>query len=120
MILFGYSAVFVRDRGDKGEAPIESGGPSGHHYSCDFKGTDGGLHSFRFTQRTEDGMFVLDEDHEHQRDVDGKIRITAGPGLRYKPGCLAYKSMMELLLTVSEVCVACGFDGSSTYHALAK
>jgi hypothetical protein len=106
--------VFVRDRGDKGTTPIEVGGPEGHHYSADFRTPDGKLHSFRFTQRLEDSRFVFDRDHRGQ--FEGKvIHITKGASKPYDRDGLSYDTMMQLLLTVHEVCEASGFTGESMY-----
>ena len=108
--------VFVRDRGDRGSAPVEPGGPTGHHYSCDFKTPDDKLHSFRFTQRLSDGMFVFDANHQHQADPYGKYRITVGTSRPYTPDCPVYGSLMDLLTSVFEVCEASGISGSTLYH----
>jgi hypothetical protein len=107
-------AVFVRDRKARGTAPLEPGGPSGHHYSCDVRMPSNEIRSFRFTQRDSDNLFVFDRDHRHQV-VGSRARITVGESRPYAPDGLTFPDMSVLLYFVQEVCDACGVTGEQIY-----
>jgi hypothetical protein len=94
--------VFVRDRADRGTEPVddEEGGPSGHHFSCDFL-VDNTVASFRFTVRDTDYRFVLDR--SFTKKPDGKFTVLDGRWTRYDPATPGFETMSELLLAVDEV-----------------
>ena len=114
--------MFVRDRTDRGPAPVEVNGPTGLHYTCDFLEVDSDevtgvrtLKSFRFTQRSEDGLWVYDRDRSAQLKPDGLIHFAHGAPGDYNATGLAFNSMVELLLSSSDVQKASGLFGHM-YH----
>ncbi len=53
-----------------------------------------------FVQRAEDGRFVMDRSHEHQRDQGGLVHVTLSESHPYCSDEKSYATMMELLMSV--------------------
>jgi hypothetical protein len=97
-------AVFVRDRDDKGPAPLEPDGPTGHHFSCDVVvGPERRLISFRFTLR-DDYMWVLDR--IFPKGPSGRTSVLLRGRAYNRAEAPAFPTMSELLMSVAEVAEA--------------